>query len=44
MQRLADQKGLLLHGFPGQEPGKGHWNSQGHRLAAELLARQLCGR
>lgn len=42
LQRRADQQGLTLHGFPGQQPGLGHWNQQGHRLAAELLAERLC--
>ena len=42
LQRRADRDGLTLHGFPGQQPGLGHWNQQGHRLAAELLAERLC--
>ena len=42
LQRRADQDGLLLHGFTGQAPGQGHWNANGHRLAAELIAPWLC--
>jgi len=42
LQRRADQDGLLLHGFKGQAPGEGHWNANGHRLAAELIAPWLC--
>ncbi|MFM7675665.1 MAG: hypothetical protein ACKO5F_08770 [Synechococcus sp.] len=42
LQQRADRQGLSLHGFPGQQPGLGHWNQQGHRLAAELLAERLC--
>jgi hypothetical protein len=44
LQRQADAHGLLLHGFPQQQPGIGHWNVTGHRLAAERLAGWLCGR
>jgi hypothetical protein len=42
LQQRADRQGLTLHGFKGQQPGLGHWNPDGHRLAAELLAERLC--
>jgi len=42
LQQQADAQGLSLHGFPGQQPGLGHWNANGHRLAAVALARRLC--
>jgi len=42
LQRQADRQGLLLHGFQGQQPGIGHWNADGHRLAAAALAADLC--
>ncbi len=42
LQQRADRRGLTLHGFKGQQPGLGHWNPDGHRLAAELLAERLC--
>jgi hypothetical protein len=42
MQRHADATGSFLHGFPGGRPGFGHWNKDGHALAAELIARHLC--
>jgi len=42
LQRQADKNGLLLHGFKGQTPGEGHWNANGHRLAADLIAPWLC--
>lgn len=42
LRQRADREGLTLHGFPGQRPGMGHWNKDGHRLAAELLAQRLC--
>lgn len=42
LQQRADRLGLTLHGFKSQQPGLGHWNPDGHRLAAELLAERLC--
>ena len=42
LQRQADQQGLTLHGFSGQAPGEGHWNTDGHRLAAAAIAPWLC--
>ena len=42
LQRQADQAGLLVHGFKGQAPGEGHWNANGHRLAADRIAPWLC--
>jgi hypothetical protein len=41
LQAHADRTGLPLHGFKGL-PAKGHWNSAGHQLAGELIARKLC--
>jgi len=42
MQRFADEKQVFLHGF-GKEIGNGHWNADGHRLAADLIAQKMCG-
>ena len=43
LQQAVDQdQELLLHGFPGGEPGHGHWNETGHDLAARQLAPWLC--
>jgi hypothetical protein len=41
LQAHADQTGAFLHGF-GDQLGKGHWNTSGHHLAGELIARRLC--
>ena len=41
MQLLADQNKVFLHGF-GSDLGNGHWNANGHRLAADLIAQRLC--
>jgi len=41
MQRLAEKSGTYFHGF-GEGLGRGHWNADGHRAAAEIIARRLC--
>jgi hypothetical protein len=41
LQEYAERNKVFLHGF-GRDIGNGHWNSNGHRLAGELLAQQLC--
>lgn len=39
----VDARGLYLHGFENTTPGVGHWNSLGHRLAGERIARWIAG-
>ena len=41
MQVYGDQNHVFLHGF-GKDIGNGHWNADGHRLAAELITQKLC--
>jgi hypothetical protein len=41
-QRYADETGVFLHGFERTGLGTGHWNSNGHRLAGEIIADHLC--
>jgi hypothetical protein len=41
LQAYADRNRIFLHGF-GVQRGNGHWNEDGHRVAGEMLARQLC--
>jgi lysophospholipase L1-like esterase len=41
MQTYADETKIFLHGF-GKEIGNGHWNADGHREAAELIAQHFC--
>lgn len=43
MQGYADQNKVFLHGF-GSDIGNGHWNANGHRVAAELIAQKLCSK
>lgn len=41
LQAYADRNNAVLHGF-GENLGNGHWNVEGHRIAAEILAPKLC--
>lgn len=41
LQAYADRNRALLHGFK-DDPGMGHWNEVGHRVAGELIAEKLC--
>jgi hypothetical protein len=42
MQRIAEERKVYFHGFPNIGMGRGHWNADGHRAAAELIAYRLC--
>jgi hypothetical protein len=42
MQVRATWERLWLHGFPNTAPGVGHWNRDGHAIAAEIVADALC--
>lgn len=44
MQSYADQNKVFLHGFGSDLGGNAHWNVDGHRLAANLIAQRLCQR
>jgi len=41
LQEFAEQKNVYLHGFESNS-GDGHWNTTGHRVAGELMAKKLC--
>ena len=41
LQAYADRNHAFLHGFQ-ENPGSGHWNETGHRVAGELIAEKLC--
>jgi hypothetical protein len=44
MQKRADETGIHLHGFKNTVLGTGHWNEQGHAMAAEIISRELVKR
>jgi hypothetical protein len=41
LQEYAERNKVFLHGF-GSDIGNGHWNQSGHRVAGELIAKDLC--
>jgi hypothetical protein len=41
LQQFAELNKVSLHGFS-SNPGNGHWNTVGHRVAGELIAKKLC--
>jgi len=43
LQEYAEQNKIFLHGF-GSDLGNGHWNESGHKIAGELIARDLCAK
>jgi len=42
MLRAAQEKDAPLYGFANTQLGFGHWNENGHRVAAGLIAQSLC--
>jgi hypothetical protein len=42
MQRLAESQKIWFHGFNETAMGRGHWNTDGHQVAAGIIARHLC--
>jgi len=42
MGRYASENRVYLHGFDSTQPGVGHWNAAGHRLAAKIAAAAIC--
>jgi hypothetical protein len=41
LQKFAETNHAFLHGF-GQNLGNGHWNVQGHQVAGEMVASEIC--
>lgn len=41
MTQYAEEHHAFLHGF-GQQLGHYHWNEEGHRVAADLVAARIC--
>ena len=42
-QTYAEEHKVFLHGFENSGLGRGHWNTDGHRLAGAIIAQKLCG-
>lgn len=41
LQAYAEEHKTFVHGFT-DNPGRGHWNKTGHRVAGEKIAQALC--
>ena len=41
-QAYAEKNQKFLHGFVDRNLGKGHWNSEGHRLAGKMITGYIC--
>ncbi len=41
LQSYADERHVYLHGFTNTHFGAGHWNTEGHRVAGELIASKV---
>lgn len=41
LRRYAEENDVYLHGFENTHPGEGHWNTTGHRVAAQVVAQRL---
>lgn len=44
LQQIATHEGIFLHGFKNTAMGVGHWNETGHRLAGEILVKEICAK
>jgi len=44
MQAAADETGVFFHGFEDTAMGIGHWNKDGHTIAAEILTEEILSR
>ena len=44
LQTYAEAHQVYLHGFANTAWGTGHWNAQGHRVAGQRLADEMCDR
>jgi hypothetical protein len=44
MQQRADESGAYFHGFSNTQMGLGHWNAEGHKAAAAIVAEHFCNK
>ena len=42
MRAYASKHQIFLHGFDNTMLGIGHWNKSGHRLAGQIIAKEIC--
>ena len=42
MKNHAEKNEIFLHGFDNTVMGEGHWNSEGHKIASQIISKQIC--
>ena len=42
MKNYAEKNQIFLHGFNNTAMGEGHWNFAGHKIASQIISKQLC--
>jgi vacuolar-type H+-ATPase subunit F/Vma7/lysophospholipase L1-like esterase len=42
LRKWSEHEGRCVHGFANAAPCSGHWNEDGHRVAAEAVANWIC--
>tara|TARA_B100001123_G_C15322580_1_gene1028453 strand:+ start:2378 stop:3556 length:1179 start_codon:yes stop_codon:yes gene_type:complete len=42
MKKYAEKNGIFFHGFANTAMGKGHWNSDGHKIASQIISKKMC--
>jgi len=42
MKRYAEKNETFLHGFENTVMGEGHWNNLGHKIASQIISKQIC--
>lgn len=41
-QAYVEEHRVFLHGFENTTLGEGHWNTEGHRLAGQMISQTIC--
>ena len=42
MKRYAEKNETFLHGFENTVMGEGHWYNLGHKIASQIISKQIC--
>ncbi len=42
MKNYAEKNKIFLHGFDNTIMGEGHWNIEGHKIASQIISKQIC--
>ena len=42
MKNYAQKNKIFLHGFANTVMGEGHWNLDGHKIASQIISKEMC--